>query len=190
MSLPAKNRFPVPCFGTSGRPVGFPARRRELLLEVLGLLRHAENVPLQCSVDASGLATFALARIMRTHGDDRSDGGGSMTSTDREFARYLGEILEATAYDGPLPGLVRISADPGDSGPGNGAAPTVSHLAACVARLHGALTLTHPRAGSILALRLEGLDSREISARLDRPAWLIRRILRDLRDAWRRADEP
>jgi len=53
-------------------------------------------------------------------------------------------------------------------------------LADWTARGHARLKAAHPRAASILLLRLDGHDDREIARRLDLAPRLVARIRRDL----------
>ncbi len=137
-----------------------------LLREVLALLRHAEDAPLSSGVDAAGIAGLALRRW------PRSVRPGSRVT--EALAATLHSRLDDAPADGPP-----AARDPSPAGSAPGS--ELPDLAAWVSRCHERLRTVHPRAASVVLLRLEGHDDREIARRLDLAPRLVARIRRDLR---------
>lgn len=149
-----------------------------LLREILGLLRKAEDTPLRCGIDAAGVAALGLRRWRTALGEP-----AAAATPVCELAQHIDRTLAAVADEGER------DAD-GFAANSNQALLSERAIVPSVARLHVALQEAHPRAGSVLALRLEGLGFLEVAETLDLAPRLVRRILADVLRVWREGATP
>ena len=148
-----------------------------LLHEILGLLRKAEGTPLRCGIDAAGVAALGLRRWRTSLGEQAA------ATPVCGLALHVDRTLVSVADESER-------GDAGFAGVPARAFPPEPAVAPCVARLHAALQEAHPRAGSVLALRLDGLGSFEVAEALDLAPRLVRRIVGDVLRVWREGATP
>ena len=150
-----------------------------LLRALLAQLRRSRQTPLQFGIDSEGIVAAALKQFFAS-----AAGNDLRPCQDWQFATaVLDELVAQFLQPGCRSLLTSAPTTRGcDAQTEDIASPRP--LAIWLERFYTVMTEVQPRALDIAALRVEGLEDRDIAERLELGLRLVKRIVQDMRSQW------